>query len=210
LSAEVTTRTGSYGQHAKSTPVDRFGVWLSTVAVRRHGEFDGRRVADLGCGFNAAFTRTVLDQASSALLVDLALADDLKRHPRVTAIEGTLSDALPTIESASLDTVLCLSVLEHVWEPQEALTHIRRIIAPGGIALLNVPSWRGKPFLELAAFRLGVSPAEEMDDHKCYYDPSDLWPMLVRAGFRPRHIRCRRHKFGLNTFAACRVPEDAP
>ena len=29
--------------------------------------------------------------------------------------------------------------------------------------------------------------------------------MLVRAGFRPREIRCYRHKFGLNTFAACRV-----
>jgi SAM-dependent methyltransferase len=206
LTADVATRTGSYGQHARSTPVDRFGVWLSTVAVRRHGAFAGRRIADLGCGFNAAFTRTVLDQAASALLVDLALADDLKRHPRVQAVEGSLPDVLPTIAAASLDTVLCLSVLEHVWEPQEALVQIRRILAPGGVALLNVPSWRGKPFLELAAFRLGVSPAEEMDDHKCYYDPRDLWPMLVRAGFRPSHIHCRRHKFGLNTFAACRVP----
>ena len=31
--------------------------------------------------------------------------------------------------------------------------------------------------------------------------------MLVRAGFRPSEIRCHRHKFGLNTFAACRVTE---
>jgi SAM-dependent methyltransferase len=209
LSADVVTRKGSYGQHSGATPVDRFGVWLSSVAVRRHGAFAGRRIADLGCGYNAAFTRTLLDQASSALLVDLALAEDLKRHARVQAIEGSLPDVLPTIATASVDTVLCLSVLEHVWEPQEALMHIRRMLAPGGIALLNVPSWRGKPFLELAAFRLGVAPAQEMDDHKCYYDPSDLWPMLVHAGFRPRQIQCKRHKFGLNTFAACRVPRDA-
>lgn len=202
-----TARKGSYGQHQKSTPVDRFGVWLSSVAVRRHGDFAGRRVADLGCGFNASFTRTVLDDAASALLVDFALADDLKAHPKVTVVEGSLPEILPTLPDASLDTVLCLSVLEHVWEPQDALGHIRRIVAPGGVALLNVPSWRGKPFLELAAFRLGVSPAEEMDDHKCYYDPRDFWPMLVRAGFRPSQIHCRRHKFGLNTFAACRVPE---
>jgi SAM-dependent methyltransferase len=200
-------RRGSYGQHGKSTPVDRFGVWLSALALRRHGEFDGRRIADLACGFNASFTRTVLDSVDSALLVDLALADDLKQHPRVRAIEGSLPDVLPTLDSGSLDLVLCLSVLEHVWDAQEALSQIRRTLAPGGMALLNVPSWRGKPFLELAAFRLGVSPAEEMDDHKCYYDPRDLWPMLVRAGFRPSHIRCRRHKFGLNTFAVCRVPE---
>jgi SAM-dependent methyltransferase len=208
LSADVSTRTGSYGQNAESTLVDRFGVWLSSVAVRRHGEFAGRRIADLGCGYNAAFTRTLLDQAASALLVDLALADDLKHYPHVEAIEGSLPDVLPTIDSGSLDTVLCLSVLEHVWEPQEALVQIRRILAPGGTALINVPSWRGKPLLELTAFRLGLSPAEEMNDHKCYYDPRDLWPMLVRAGFRPQWIHCRRHKFGLNTFAACRVPRE--
>ena len=71
--------------------------------------------------------------------------------------------------------------------------------------LLNVPTWRGKRALELSAFRLGLSPAEEMDDHKWYFDPRDLWLMLVRAGFRPSEIRCHRHKFGLNTFAACRV-----
>jgi SAM-dependent methyltransferase len=98
-------------------------------------------------------------------------------------------------------------VLEHLWEPQEALGHFHRILAPGGVAILNVPSWLGKPFLELAAFRLGVSPRDEMNDHKSYYDPKDLWPMLVRAGFRPSLIRCHRHKFGLNTSAICRVPE---
>jgi hypothetical protein len=52
-----------------------------------------------------------------------------------------------------------------------------------------------------------LSPAIEMDDHKCYYDPRDLWPMLVLSGFRPSGISCRRHKLGLNTFAACRVPK---
>ena len=49
-----------------------------------------------------------------------------------------------------------------------------------------------------------------MNDHKRYYDPRDLWPMLVEAGFVPSDIRCRRHKFGLNTFAVCRVPAGPP
>ena len=46
-----------------------------------------------------------------------------------------------------------------------------------------------------------------MEDHKMYYDPRDLWPLLVRAGFRPSHIRVFRHKFRLNTFAVCRADE---
>jgi SAM-dependent methyltransferase len=199
-------RASSYGQDRSPTIVDRFGVWLGTLAVRRSARFEGARVADFGCGFRASFTRTRLEIVRSALLVDVALADDLKRHPKVTAIEGSLPDVLPGVSDESLDVVLCLSVLEHLWKPQDALDHFHRILAPGGVAILNVPSWRGKPYLEAAAFRFGVSPVEEMDDHKSYYDPRDLWPMLVRAGFKPSRIRCRRHKFGLNTSAICRVP----
>ena len=41
-----------------------------------------------------------------------------------------------------------------------------------------------------------------------YFDPRDLWPLLVRVGFRPSEIKCHRHKLGLNTFAVCRVPAD--
>jgi SAM-dependent methyltransferase len=203
-------RTFAYGQDRSLTSVDRLGVWLGARAVRRSVRFDNARFADFGCGVRAMFARTQLDTASSALLVDLALADDLKRHPKVTAIEGSLLDVLPNIDDGSLDIVLCLSVLEHLWDPEEALRHFRRILAPGGVTVLNVPSWLGKPFLELAAFRLKVSPAEEMDDHKAYYDPRDLWPMLVRAGFRPSLIRCHRHKFGLNTTAVCRAPSEEP
>ena len=56
----------------------------------------------------------------SAVLVDLALAEDLKEHPKVTAIEGSLVDVLPSLPASSLDIVLCLSVLEHLWEPEAA------------------------------------------------------------------------------------------
>lgn len=202
----TTERKSAYGQHRPPTVVDRFGVWLGARAARGSARFEGARIADFGCGYHAAFVRTQLAVVDRALLVDLALADDLKQDPKVTAIEESVLDVLPRLEPASLDIVICLSVLEHLREPQAALGHFRRVLAPGGVAVLNVPSWLGKPFLELAAFRLGLSPAEEMDDHKAYYDPRDLWPMLVRAGFRPSMIRCHRHKFGLNTSAVCRVP----
>jgi SAM-dependent methyltransferase len=202
-------RAFAYGQHRPPTLIDRFGIWLGSRAVRRTADFHGARFADFGCGFHATLARTQLAVAHSALLLDLALADELKRHPKVTAIEAPLLDALPNLEAESLDIVLCLSVLEHLSEPEEAVRHFRRILAPSGVAIINVPAWLGKPFLEFAAFRLGATPAEEIDDHKSYYDPRDLWPMLVRAGFRPSLIRCHRHKFGLNTSAVCRVPARA-
>lgn len=199
-------RSEAYGQWSSPSIVDRLGVWLSTVAVRRHATFEGMRVADFGCGYRASLAREILPCVQQILLVDVQLAADLQNHPKVRATVGPIEDALPTVPDRSLDLILCLSVLEHLDEPREALAAFRRMLVPGGLALINVPSWWGKRWLELSAFRLGCSPAIEMDDHKCYYDPRDLWPMLVHAGFRPSGISCRRHKLGLNTFAVCRAP----
>src|SRR5206468_11560584 len=84
-------RQEAFLQSKPGTPVDRFGVWLSGLQIRRFvPTFAGKRIGDFGCGYQAAFTRTVLDQAERAVLVDVALADDLKAHPRVQAIEGVL------------------------------------------------------------------------------------------------------------------------
>jgi SAM-dependent methyltransferase len=201
----VSERTTAYLEGGRATFIDKFGVWLSARQIRRHvGNFAGKRVGDFGCGFQAAFARTVVDEAASVVLVDVSLADDLKRDPRLRAVEGPLPEALAALPDAGLDVILLVSVLEHVTAPARLLSEIRRLLAPGGTALVNVPSWRGKTFLELSAFRLGLSPREEMDDHKMYYDVRDLWPMLVGAGFRPSQIRCFPHKFGLNTFAVLR------
>jgi SAM-dependent methyltransferase len=203
-----TRRESAYGQDREPGLVDRFGVWLSTRRFRRAvRDFAGKRVGDFGCGYEASFSRTLIGRAAELVLIDVALAPDLKDRAGVRAIEGSLPEALGQLEHASLDVIVLNSVLEHLWEPERTLAELHRLVRPGGVVLINVPSWRGKRFLELSAFRFGTSPAEEMDDHKAYYDPRDLWPMLVKAGFRPRDIRCFRHKFGLNTFAECRRPD---
>ena len=200
------SREAAFGQEGRITGVDRAGVWLSGHQIRRTvGSLDDKDVGDFGCGFQATYMRTVLDQVRSATLVDISLADDLKSRPNITVIEGKLPGVLQDLPDRSLDVVVCMSVLEHLWEPDQALTHFRRLVRPGGVLAVNVPSWRGKRALEFSAFRLGLSPASEMDDHKRYYDPRDLWPLLVAARFMPHGIRCFRHKFGLNTFAVCKV-----
>jgi SAM-dependent methyltransferase len=184
--------------------MDRAGVWLSKHQIQRTvGSLTGKDVADIGCGYQATTMRRYLDSVGSAVLVDLSLADDLKVHPKVTAIEGELPGVLSGLPAGSLDVILCMAVLEHLWEPELTLLEFRRLLHPGGVCAINVPSWAGKPVLEFLAFKLGWSPAEEMEDHKTYYNPRDLWPLLVRAGFRPSHIRVFKHKFGFATFAVC-------
>jgi SAM-dependent methyltransferase len=203
------TRSTSFGQ-AGTSVVDKFGVWLSRRQIQHTvGHLRGRDVGDFGCGFEATTMRRYLDVVRSATLVDVSLAPDLLTHPKVNAIEGELPGCITDLPSQSLDVILCMSVVEHLWEPELTLREFHRMLRPGGVCAVNVPSWVGKQFLEYSAFKLGKSPAEEMDDHKMYYDPKDLWPLLVKAGFKPRNIRCFRHKFRLNTFALCRIDKES-
>jgi SAM-dependent methyltransferase len=200
----ATERRESYGERGLS-PVDRFGVWLSSRAIERGVSLgSSTRVLDIGCGYEATLLRSLSDRIGAGTGVDLHVSEAAQRVPRLEFIESSIEEALPTIRDESMDVVFAISVLEHLADPSEALRHAHRVLAGDGALVVNVPTWRGKRFLELSAFRLGLSPAVEMDDHKMYYDKRDLWPLLVRAGFKPSGMKLRRHKFGLNLFAVCR------
>ncbi len=204
MNRSIDIRSKSFGQTEALTRVDRFGVWLSAYQIHRWiPSFENLNLGDFGCGFHARFTQTVLQKVKSAVLIDVALSEKFKTLSNVRAIEGTLPSALLGVPTKSLNVILCMSVLEHLWDPLPTLKEFKRILVPGGVCLLNVPSWRGKWFLEFSAFRLQLSPKSEMDDHKMYYDVKDFWPLLVQSGFKPSLTRCFKHKFGMNTFAIC-------
>jgi len=196
--------TESYGQHGV-TWVDRFGVWLSQRAIRRWlpGGND-LRVVELGCGYRATQLLALRDRLQEGVGVDFKIAPELRTLPGLVFHEGPIEETLARLPLSAFDVVLLISVLEHLCEPQAALTAAHQLLKPGGVLLVNVPTWRGKAWLEYSAFRLGWSPRVEMDDHKMYYDRRDLWPLLVRAGFRPSALRLATHKFGLNLFAVAR------
>jgi 2-polyprenyl-3-methyl-5-hydroxy-6-metoxy-1,4-benzoquinol methylase len=194
----------SYGQK-ELTAVDRFGVWLSQRAIRR--ELPHRadlEVLDLGCGFRATQLVALAPRLKRGVGVDFQIAPELAGLDKFTFHQGTIQEALLTLTGQSFDAVLMISVLEHISDPLFVIEATRSLLKNSGVLLINVPTWRGKGFLELSAFRLGLSPKVEMDDHKMYYDKRDLWPLLVRAGFKPSGIKLRYHKFGLNLFAVAR------
>lgn len=205
-SPAVAPRSEAYGQSGLSL-LDRFGVYLSRRAiVRRLPQKKTARVLDLGCGYRAALLHALLPYVESGVGVDVRIAPEIQGSQRLAFIEDSIEAALPGLETEGFDLVLLISVLEHLTEPQAVLEQCRRVLRPGGRLFVNVPTWRGKLFLEFSAFRLGTSPALEMDDHKMYYDKRDLWPLLVRAGFKPSGIHLRYHKFGLNLFATVQMP----
>ena len=191
----------SYGQNGVSW-VDRFGVWLSQRAIRRRlPAGNDLRIIELGCGYRATQLMALRDRMKEGTGVDFSIAPELRSVAGMVFHEGPIEATLPKIATGAYDVVLLISVLEHLRDPLAALEEAQRRLRPGGVLLINVPTWRGKFFLEFSAFRLGLSPKVEMDDHKMYYDKRDLWPLLVRAGFRPSALRLDYHKFGLNLFS---------
>ncbi len=196
------TRSQSFGEDRKLSFVDRFGIWLSNRRILKlvRGE-NIHSIADVGCGFNANLSHSLRHLVTRSFLVDVALSDDLIRSNEFETYVGALPDVLNDLPQASIDLVILNSVLEHLDQPNESLRKLKSLLADGGTIFVNVPTWFGKVLLEFLAFKLHLSPPEEMEDHRRYYSKRELWLSLRACGFTPSKIRIRRHKFGTNVYA---------
>lgn len=198
-------RASSFGEGYRLTVVDRFGTWLSQRRLRSVlGDVHGSSLADVGCGFDARFGMSLTTDIARLIAVDVSLSDAVLASPRVTGLVGPLPDVLRQVASGSVRHVVMNSVLEHLDEPIETLRELCRIAEPArGIVFVNVPTWMGKRALEASAFRFGLSPRDEIEDHRRYYSKRELWMSLREAGFMPSEIKIRTHKFGLNAYGVC-------
>jgi SAM-dependent methyltransferase len=182
-------REQSYLEHG-STFVDRLRTKLVCRSVlSRIPRTEDLRALDLGCGYHATFLKALAPRLAEGVGIDSHVSSESKSIPKLRFSLGTIESELPKQPDNAFDVVLFISVLEHVWNPEVWLGHCHRVLRQRGVLLVHVPTWYAKPFLELSAFRFGTSPACEMDDHKMYYSKRDLWPMLVKAGFKPSRIQ---------------------
>jgi predicted TPR repeat methyltransferase len=197
-------RSSSFGENNGLSLADRFGRYLSTrkaqVVFSKHTI---RSAADIGCGFDANIGRFLFSKAEILHLVDISINQvGVASNERIH--EGYLPEILHEMEDATLDAVVMNNVLEHLTDVDGTLECLFQKMSKNGILFLNVPTWRGKWLLEKAAFRWNISPREEMNDHKIYFDLKTLWPRLVSSGFQPENIKCKKHKGGTNLYAVCR------
>ena len=156
---------------------------------------------DIGCGYSAALLRGLSPYIDEGIGVDVALSKDLENCDNLKLIEGPIEDVFCNqLKERLLSLIIMNSVLEHIADSVVVLEQCYSHLKEEGFLLVNVPTWLGKRFLEFSAFKLKWSPESEMDDHKMYYDKKQLWPLLVRAGFKPSRLRLQYHKFGLNLF----------
>lgn len=194
-------RQQSYGEE-RTTFVDRLRTALVGRSITRKLPSRSDLVAlDLGCGYRAGYLKMIQHRLAEGTGVDVSVAPECDSIPHLKFIRSTIDDALPALPSSHYDLILFISVLEHLHSPMVALEHCYRLLKPGGLLMINVPTWYAKPVLEISAFRFGTSPAREMDDHKMYYSKRDIWPLLVKSGFKPSRISLHYQRLGMILFA---------
>ncbi|MFC1708949.1 class I SAM-dependent methyltransferase [Candidatus Omnitrophota bacterium] len=199
-------RHTSFGQKQRLSFLDIFGRYLSERMVSKilkRLKKPDIVMMDIGCGYDGSMMRKFSPLISKGVAIDVAVSQDLKSVPNLKVYEQPIENVLPNLDENYFDVILMNSVLEHLEDPLFVLKECRRALKESGILICNVPTWLGKYFLEKAAYVFKLSPIPEVDDHKMYYDKRDLWPVLVKSGFKSSSIKLTYHKFGLDLYSVC-------
>lgn len=167
-----------HGSHTRNrlSHAPRFNAWMGDV-VR---PYCGQCVLEIGSG-TGNLTRELVPRElyvatdSSPLYLDSlrGLTHD-RPYLRVAATDVTKAETFPQVPGG-FDTVVCLNVIEHVDDDQAALENIRRVLAPGGRAIVLVPN--GPQIL---------GTLDEVVGHKRRYTLESLQRVADQAGFTVR------------------------
>lgn len=100
-------------------------------AIRSYAKGD---LIDLGCG-NVPLYPAYKDRVSSITCVDWPATKHKLDH---LDHEVDLTQRLPFLDN-SFDTIILSGVLEHIPKPGQLWSEMYRILAPGGVAIINTP-----------------------------------------------------------------------
>ena len=132
------------GQHQLMREVEDAHWWyqvlrgLVMVALQRHAQ-SGRRLLDAGCGTGGMLVR--LDDWERRGCDLSAEAGELCRERGMRQVIVSGVHEMPYADGL-FDAVLSLDVLYHARvDPVRALVEMRRVLAPGGLLIVNVPSF---------------------------------------------------------------------
>lgn len=166
------------------------------------------RIADVGCGDGGALGAWAQRRGNPYIGFDVA--EGALQKARAAGLEVHLiedASRLP-LDTAAVDVVACIEVLEHVFEPHRAVEEFRRVLAPGGTLIASVPNiayWVRR--VELGLFGrfnpYGDSESVERpwrDPHIRFFARGTIKEMLHAAGFNDVRVMAESHQpFSLRT-----------
>jgi len=141
------------------------------------------RVLDVGCSYGG-FLKVLRDTVgctTSGIDFDEGSIAGAIEPDACDYRSGTLVDAGYDAEAFSVVTFI--ECLEHDPVPLESLREAWRILAPGGLVVVEVPNWEGAWRPVFGRFWLPLLSPQ----HLVHFSPNTLSRMLTEAGFELRH-----------------------
>jgi len=178
--------------------VPAIGKPLAEELVKQADLQAGESVLDVACGTGIVArlaSRKVGPEGSvSGLDVNPGMLTVARSLDEFTEWYEAGAEAIP-LSDDTFDVVLCQMGLQFMEDRVVAMQEMRRVLAPGGRLLLNVPGPPASPFIAMAdAMKKHISEqAAGFVSHVfSLYDPNEIKELAVRAGFRD--IRVETHK----------------
>ena len=150
---------------------------------------------DIGCDSPPVLINQVHERMKKCIGVDIAVKP--KKYENVEIRQMDLQKKV-NLPSNSVEVITMLAVLEHLKYPGTIVSECYRILKPGGVILITVPSPQNEPVLKLFALLRFVRP-EMIDQHENYFTKNELGKLMQKVGFR--NISISLFELGLNTFA---------
>jgi len=177
--------------------VPAIGAPLATDLVRHAALQEGERVLDVACG-TGVVARLASDKVGAAGTVaglDVnpgMLAVAREATPAGAAIEWheASAEAMP-LPDASFDVALCQMGLQFMPDKHAALGEMRRVLAPGGRLVLNLPGPTPRPLAIMAealARHVGAEAAGFVNHVFSLHDTAEIRNLVSEAGFHDASV----------------------
>lgn len=174
-------------------------------------------ILDVGCG-KGFFLKDTIRLLKRDFSIECALScgvDIVKSKDNIFGdieaefefIQQNLDNERLKMPDSKYDLIICNHVLEHVFETENLLSEIYRVMKPGGVCIISVPnlaSWVNRLFLLLGVRPLGVEagtksitygfPLAKMKKHLARFTPAGH----LRA-FTPKALRDIVESVGFET-----------
>lgn len=158
-------------------------------------QYSGCRLLDIGCGWDYRLLKTLEPFIKSGTGIDYKVQES--ESGKIKTIQMLMVDKLP-FAAESFDVITLLAVLEHLSEPLRLMKEIERVLKKNGRLVMTVPSKAARPVLEFLSYRLKIISADEIREHKKYYDRNELEKLFSQTA-----LTVENHKYfqlGMNNF----------
>jgi 2-polyprenyl-3-methyl-5-hydroxy-6-metoxy-1,4-benzoquinol methylase len=167
--------------HANHRPMKLATARLRLALIR---EFrDKTLLLDVGCG-GGFFVQAATEAGWRAVGMDVSL----QGHEPTRLVLAHAEEA--PFRNGQFGVMTAYDVLEHVFCPRTFLTEAHRLLAPGGILLIETPNMAGWLPRLLGSKHPFVRPP----DHLTFFTASTLSALLEQTGFRVERLQTSAQK----------------